>query len=147
MKIESFDHVHIYSKDPEEAAKFYMQFFGSEKLYQKVGIGGLRIFLSLGDQIIVIGPIPSDRAVSSSVDMDENPHQHQIGLDHFGIRVKDLGAAVQELREQQVQILAEPVRGSSGISYAFIAAPDGVIIELTQYGRLPIMFLKHKKIL
>jgi lactoylglutathione lyase len=147
MKIESFDHVHIYSKDPEEAAKFYMQFFGSEKLYQKVGIGGLRIFLSLGDQIIVIGPIPSDRAVSSSVDMDENPHQHQIGLDHFGIRVKDLGAAVQELREQQVQILAEPVRGSSGISYAFIAAPDGVIIELTQYGRLPIMFLNYKKIL
>ncbi len=147
MKIESFDHVHIYSKDPEEAAKFYMQFFGSEKLYQKVGIGGLRIFLSLGDQIIVIGPIPSDRAVSSSVDLDENPHQHQIGLDHFGIRVKDLGAAVQELREQQVQILAEPVRGSSGISYAFIAAPDGVIIELTQYGRLPIMFLNYKKIL
>lgn len=33
MKIEAFDHIHIYSKEPGEAAKFYMQFFGSEKLY------------------------------------------------------------------------------------------------------------------
>ncbi len=147
MKIESFDHIHIYSKEPEEAAKFYMQFFGSEKLYQKKGAGRVRIFLSLGGQIIVIGPIPSDRTVSSSVDLDENHHEHQIGLDHFGIRVKDLDAAVKELREQGVQILAEPVSGSTGISYAFIAAPDGVIIELTQYGLLPKMFLKHKNVI
>lgn len=146
MKIESFDHVHIYSEEPEEAAKFYMRCFGSEKLYQKEAAGGVRIFLSLGGQIIVIGPLPSDRAVSSSVDLDENPHQHLVGLDHFGIRVKDLGAAIQELREQGVQILAEPVSGSSGISYAFIAAPDGVIIELTQYGLLPKMFLKYKQV-
>jgi len=147
MKIESFDHIHIYSKEPEEAAKFYIQFFGSEKLYQKGGAGRLRIFLLLGGQIIVLGPLPSDRGVSSSVVLDENAHQHQIGLDHFGIRVKDLGAAVKELRDQQVQILAEPVSGSSGISYAFIAAPDGVIIELTQYGLLPKMFLKHKNVI
>jgi catechol 2,3-dioxygenase-like lactoylglutathione lyase family enzyme len=146
MKIESFDHIHIYSKEPEEAAKFYMQCFGSEKLYQKMGTGGLRIFLLLGGQIIVIGPFPSDRGVSSG-DLDENPYQHQIGLDHFGIRVKDLGAAIQELREQGVQILAEPVSGSSGISYAFIAGPDGVIIELTQYGLLPKLFLKHKNVI
>ncbi len=147
MKIESFDHIHIYSKEPVEAVNFYKQFFGSEEVYRKEGAGGLRIFLSLGGQIIVIGPLPTDRAVSSSVDLDENHHEHQIGLDHFGIRVKDLDAAVKELREQGVQILAEPVSGSTGISYAFIAAPDGVIIELTQYGLLPKMFLKHKNVI
>ena len=147
MKIESFDHVHIYSKEPEEAAKFYIQFFDSEKLYQQMGAGGFRIFLKLGGQILVIGPFPSARAGSSSLDSDDNPHLHQIGLDHFGIRVKDLGAAIQELREHRVQILAEPVSGSSGISYAFIAAPDGVIIELTQYGLLPRLFLKHKNVI
>jgi len=147
MKIESFDHVHIYSRNPEEAAKFYKQFFESEELYQKMGTGGLKIFLKLGGQIIVIGPLPSARASSTSLDSNDNPHLHQIGLDHFGIRVKDLDAAVQELREHRVQILAEPVRGSSGISYAFIAAPDGVIIELTQYGLLPKLFLKHKNVI
>ncbi|MBG7609354.1 MAG: VOC family protein [Anaerolineae bacterium] len=147
MKIESFDHIHIYSKDPEEAAKFYMRFFGSEKLYQKKGAGGVRIFLSLGGQIIAIGPISSDRKISNSVDLDENHRGHQIGLDHFGIRVKDLDAAVKELRERGVQILAEPVSGSTGISYAFIAAPDGVIIEITQYGILSKMFLKYKNVI
>jgi lactoylglutathione lyase len=147
MKIESFDHIHIYSKEPEKSANFYMLFFGGEELYRKEGVGGLRIFLSLGGQVIVIGPLPSDRTVSNSADLNENPHQHNIGLDHFGIRVKDLGAAIEELREEGVEILAEPVKGSSGISYAFVAAPDGVIIELTQYGILPKIFLKYKKVI
>ena len=95
----------------------------------------------------MIGPLPSDRETSDAANFYENSYQHKIGLDHFGIRVKDLPAAVEELREQGVQILAEPVKGSSGISYAFIAAPDGVIIELTQYGVLPKIFLKFKKII
>ena len=147
MKIESFDHIHIYSKEPEKVAKFYMQFFDGEELYRKEKDGRLRVFLSLGGQVLVIGLLPSDRDISGSVNLDENSHQHKLGLDHFGIRVKDLTSAVEELKEQGVQILAEPVKGSSGISYAFIAAPDGVIIELTQYGVLPKIFLKHKKIL
>ena len=147
MKIESFDHIHIYSKDPEEAARFYVQFFGGEELYKKGGAGKVKVFLSLGGQVLVIGAPPSDRDFSNAVALDENPNQHKLGLDHFGIRVKDLNAAVEELREQGVQILAEPVKGSSGVSYAFIAAPDGVIIELTQYGMLPKLFLKHKKLI
>ena len=147
MKIESFDHIHIYSKNPVEAARFYVQFLGGEKLYKKASDFGLRIFLSLGGQIIVIGPYPSDRVDSSSVDQDNKPHKHQFGLDHFGIRVKDLETAVQELREQGVPVLTEPVGGPSGIKYAFIAAPDGVIIELTEYGLLPKMFLKLKNVL
>jgi len=147
MKIESFDHIHIYSKDPKEAAKFYVQFFNGERLYQKGKDFALRIFLSLCGQLIVIGPYPSGRAGSSSVDLEEDSHQHQYGLDHFGIRVKNLGEAVQELRNQGVQILTEPVSGSSGINYAFIAAPDGVIIELTEYELLPKMFLKLKNVI
>jgi catechol 2,3-dioxygenase-like lactoylglutathione lyase family enzyme len=147
MQIESFDHIHIYCKKPEESAKFYMQFFGGEKIFQKMGRGGSRIFLSMGGQVIVLGPLPLDRAVSSANDLVTNPPQHRMGLDHFGIRVKNLKVAVQELREQGVQILVEPVNGSSGISYAFVAAPDGVIIELTQYGLLTKMFLKHKNVI
>lgn len=147
MKIESFDHIHIYSNEPEEAAKFYKHYFDGKELYSKEGGKGARIFMSLGGQIIVIGPLPTDRAVSGSNDLNENHQKHQIGLDHFGIRVKDLDSAVEELRDQGVQILTEPVSGSSGINYAFIAAPDGVIIELTQYGVLLKIFLKYKNII
>jgi len=48
----------------------------------------------------VIGPLPSDRETSDAANFYENSYQHKIGLDHFGIRVKDLPAAVEELREQ-----------------------------------------------
>lgn len=84
---------------------------------------------------------------SRSVDLDKKPPQHQFGLDHFGIRVKNLETAVGELREQGVQIQTEPVSGSLGIKCAFIAAPDGVVIELTEYGLLPKMFLKLKNVI
>jgi len=147
MKIESFDHIHIYSKDPGEAANYYIEFFSGEKLYQKTSDLGLRIFLSLGGQIIVIGPYPSDRVDSSTIDVDKKPYHHQFGLDHFGIRVKNLKTAVQELKEKGIQILKEPVSGPSGIKFAFVAAPDGVIIELTEYGLLPKMFLKLKNVI
>ena len=96
---------------------------------------------------IVLGPLPVNRAVADERRPVQHTHTHKNGLDHFGIRVKDLDSAVRELRDQGVEIMAEPVSGSSGISYAFVTAPDGVIIELTQYGLLPKMFLKFKKVI
>ncbi len=140
MQILSFDHIHIYSKNPDESAKFYINHFEAEVVYQKEGLAGSRIFLSLGEQIIVLGPLPKDRSVSDN----HKHHQHGVGLDHFGFRVKNLKPAVQKLKEQGVEVLSEPVKGSSGISYAFIKAPDGVIIELTEYGLLPKIYLKYK---
>jgi len=35
MRLESFDHIHVYSKKPKEAAKFYVDFLGGEELYSK----------------------------------------------------------------------------------------------------------------
>lgn len=144
MKIEAFDHIHIYSKNPQESADFYVNNFQAEEVYKKEGYGGTRVYLALGGQIIVLGPLPADRVVTES---GQDSHKHHHGLDHFGIRVKNLDVAIKELKDQGVEIIAEPVKGSSGVSYAFIKAPDGVIIELTQYGFLPKVYLKHKKVL
>ena len=49
-----------------------------------------------------------------------------------------------ELKEKGVKIISDPVHATLGIDYAFIAAPDGVIIELTEYGLLPKIYLKYK---
>lgn len=134
MKIEALDHIHIYSKDPESAATFYKQSFGGAEAFRNEGAtGGIRIFISLGGLMLVIGSFPFARSTSDAPE-DGHSYQHGMGLDHFGMRVEDLKTAVEELREQGVKILTEPVHDPSGISYAFIAAPDGVIVELTQYG-------------
>lgn len=147
MKIESFDHIHIYSKTPEESAKFYIKNLGAKEIYQKEGDGGIKKFLTLAGQTIVLGPLPTDRSSSNSETRPSDKQEHHIGLDHFGIRVKNLNEAIEELRDKGVEILAEPIKGSAGISYAFISAPDGVVIELTAYGILPKIFLNYKKII
>ena len=41
--------------------------------------------------------------------------------------------ALAELSDSNVRILSQPVREQSGLTYAYIAAPDGVVVELTQY--------------
>ena len=146
MKIESFDHIHIYSKDPEEASKFYKQHFKGKEIYRKVSDDRLQIFLLLGSQTIVFGPLPDNRMRSKLGNPEHSQHMHQKGLDHFGLRVKDLDKALRELKEAGVKILAEPVSSSSGINYAFAAGPDGVVIELTQYGLLAKIYLKFKQL-
>ena len=55
------------------------------------------------------------------------------GISHFGLRVASVEAALEELREAHVEILSLPVTEESGLTYAYISAPDGVVIELTQY--------------
>ena len=43
------------------------------------------------------------------------------------------GAVVVELKVAGVPVLGQPSKEASGLTFAYIAAPDGVVIELTQY--------------
>ena len=56
---------------------------------------------------------------------------------HLGLNVDDLDDRVRRLTAAGVEILTPPTQ-SSGLRYAYIAAPDGVVLELTEYqvGRL-----------
>ena len=40
---------------------------------------------------------------------------------------------LEELAKADVRVLGRLVREESGLTYAYIAAPDGVVVELTQY--------------
>jgi hypothetical protein len=46
--------------------------------------------------------------------------------------VADVKAAVEDLAGAGVEILAQPV-DAPDITYAYVGAPDGVVLELTQY--------------
>ena len=60
-------------------------------------------------------------------------YRHGFGVAHFGLRVENVENGLEELRAANVEVLGELVREKSGLTYAYIAAPDGVVIELTQY--------------
>jgi catechol 2,3-dioxygenase-like lactoylglutathione lyase family enzyme len=134
MKVKSLDHIHIYAAEPEKSARFYEHHFEAKPVHHNTNANGdTRIFLALGGQIVVLGSFPSGLAPAPPPEAGDGAYRHGFGVAHFGLRVEDVGTAVAELSAAGVRILSPPVREPSGLTYAYIAAPDGVVVELTQY--------------
>jgi len=135
MQIKSLDHLHIYAAQPELSAAFYIEHFEATLIAEnKNNNGDKRIFLSLGGQVLVLGDFPKGLEPKRLPACGDGAYAVGHGVSHFGLRVTDVAAALEELRETSVDILSLPVTENSGLTYAYIAAPDGVVIELTQYG-------------
>jgi lactoylglutathione lyase len=134
MQIKSLDHIHIYAADPDSSARFYIEHFEAEPIVRNTNVNGdARIFLALGGQILVLGAFPSGHAAAAPPEPGDGAYRHGFGVAHFGLRVDDVKAAVRELSQGDVPVLSQPLREPSGLTYAYIAAPDGVVVELTQY--------------
>jgi catechol 2,3-dioxygenase-like lactoylglutathione lyase family enzyme len=135
MKIESLDHIHVYCADPDLSAAFYRAHFDANEVHRNQNVyDQTRIFLQLGGQLLVLGPFPPGTDASAPPDATDGAYTHGFGVAHFGLRVLDVKQAVDELKGSGVKILSEPVFEESGLAYAYVAAPDGVVVELTQYG-------------
>ena len=135
MQVISLDHIHIYAADPEESVRFYQDHFEAKPIHRNTNANGdTRIFLALGGQVLVLGSFPRGLAAAPPPEPADGAYRHGFGVAHFGLRVADVDVAVRELSDSGVGILGEVVREASGLTYAYIAAPDGVIVELTQYG-------------
>ncbi len=134
MQVESLDHIHIYAAAPEESARFYQEHFEAKPVLRNTNANGdARIFLALGGQILVVGSFPSGMNPAPPPEAGDGAYSHGFGVAHFGLRVADVRAAIAELSAAGVRILSQPVREPSGLTYAYVAAPDGVVVELTQY--------------
>ena len=135
MKIETLDHIHVYSADPESSASFYQNHFEANELFRNENVHGqTRIFLSLGGQFLVIGPFPPGIAPAAPPLPGDGAYSHGFGVAHFGLKVENVEQAAAQLRAAGVSLLADPVHEKTGLSYVYLAAPDGVVVELTQYG-------------
>ena len=134
MEVKSLDHIHIYAADPEASVRFYETHFQAKQVHRNDGDDGeAQIFLALGGQIVVVADFPHGMSPAPPPESGDGAYRHGFGVAHFGLRVADVRSAVRELEASQVRILAPPVSEPSGLSYAYVAAPDGVVVELTQY--------------
>ncbi len=132
--MKSLDHIHIYAAEPEASARFYTDHFEAKPIHRNTNVNGdARIFLALGGQVLVVGTFPGGHTPAEPPEPGDGAYRHGFGVAHFGLRVADVDAAIAELTDSGVRVLSQPVREPSGLSYAYIAAPDGVIVELTQY--------------
>jgi catechol 2,3-dioxygenase-like lactoylglutathione lyase family enzyme len=120
-----FDHIHVFTDDPEGTAAWYERMLGAEVI-RSTQQGKPRIDLRLGGANIFVLDVSQDAKVAAAPE-----HRHH-GLDHFGLQVEGIDAVCAELKAKGVEFTLEPTSIRPGIRIAFIAGPDGVSIELLE---------------
>jgi catechol 2,3-dioxygenase-like lactoylglutathione lyase family enzyme len=121
----TWEHIHLRSPDPEATAQWYEDKLGAEVIRTKQADGSNRIDLNLAGQKVFIALAQPGKAA-------EAPSSPYMGLDHFGMTVDDIGAAVAELKGKGVAFTMEPTSIRPGVTIAFLTAPQNVSIELIQ---------------
>jgi lactoylglutathione lyase len=121
----SFDHIHLFSRDPEATAAFYERMFGAEVI-RSMPQGKPRIDLKLGGANVFILDVSQDPRAASG---PAHPHQ---GLDHFGLAVKDIDATCAALQAKGAVFTRGPETIRPGTRIAFLTGPEGVSIELLE---------------
>ncbi len=131
-----FDHVHIISENPKSSADWYVEMFGATVTADTIARGAAQIFVDLGGMTIIIrgrrpGETPSAaRPIQPYGDFSSH---NAWGTDHFGFMYDgDLTAFCNELRAKGVSFPVELKQGVGGSLLCYVAAPDGVSIELMQ---------------
>jgi lactoylglutathione lyase len=121
-----FYHLHLVSRDPQATARYYHRVFDAKVIETVTPEGNPRIDLDLnGLSIYIIQPAPGE-------DLPVSPPGRYIGLDHFGLLVKNMDEAVAELKRRGAEFAAEPVTVRPGLRIAFIRGPENVRIEIAE---------------
>lgn len=70
------------------------------------------------------------------IKVDNIDEEKKIGIEHFSMRVENIGKAYEELLSQNIKILTPITVGRTGIVYFFICDPDGNKIEIVEDKRI-----------
>jgi len=126
-----YDHIHLRSPDPDTTGRFFETMFGAEvtrDVYPPGTLypGQMRVRMKVGGQTVLIAPPHPHEPTGAA------PAFPHYGLEHFGLTVDDLDAAVAEFRAKGAQIAVGPVMRNPGLYLAFVRGPEGVMVELVQ---------------
>ena len=131
-----FDHIHIMSRNPEATAKWYEEMFGARIAATTVSRDAPQIFVELGGMTLIIRGQRSgeDPVAAREIRPYGGFSSHNAwGTDHFGFMYEgDLTAFCDGLRAKGVTLPVELKRGENGSLLCYVAAPDGVSIELME---------------
>jgi lactoylglutathione lyase len=122
----TWDHIHLRSPDPEKTAAFYQRMFGAEIIRSTMPNGAARIDMKIGGGDIFIAEVKAGDGVNAP---PQTPYQ---GLDHFGLRVKDIDKVVADLKAKGAEFTMELNEPRPGIRICFIRGPEGVSIEVLE---------------
>jgi lactoylglutathione lyase len=123
----NWEHIHLRSPNPEATAEWYRDKLGAEVIKSPQADGSVRIDLNLAGQKVFIAKAPPGKAADA-------PASPYLGLDHFGLTVDDISAAVAALKAKDVRFTIDITTARPGVQIAFLTAPENVSIELIQRG-------------
>lgn len=129
MTAFTWEHIHLRSPNPEATARWYQTMLGAEVVRTKQASGPDRIDLILGggQKVFIAPPAPNAKPGPA-------PDAPYIGLEHIGLTVPDIDAAVAELKAKGVRFTMDPNTVRPGVRIAFLRGPENVSIELIQRG-------------
>ncbi len=120
----AYDHIHLRTPNAEETAQWYERMFGAEIVRSIQSDGRPRIDLNLGGVTVFLAQVPPEQAVA------DPPQLPYLGLEHIGLRVDGIDAAVAELKSKGAEFTVEPKTIRPGVRIAFLRGPQNVHIEL-----------------
>ena len=142
MGIQRVGHLGICVADLPRSLRFYRDLLGFREL-SRLEVAGTETDRLLGLQNVKLSAVYLERDGMrielldfASPELLEAPAprpMNQLGLTHLSVRVKDLGAVVDELRSAGVQVLeATRISVAAGSAAVFVTDPDGTRIELVE---------------
>ena len=121
IKTQGLTHIHLLVRDLDRSLRFYRDVFGMEERFRD------------GPHMVFLNTPGSNDLIT----LNEDPQEAQLagrggGVAHFGFRLArpaDLDIAIAEAERAGGKLLSR-VRHASGGSFAYVADPDGYVIEL-----------------
>ena len=120
----AYDHVHLRSPDPDATASYYERMFGAEIIKSIQSDGRGRTDMKLGGVTFFIAKVEPDATLA------QKPEGSFVGLDHMGLRVRNIDQVCDELKAKGAEFTVEPKTIRPGVRIAFLRGPQGVLIEL-----------------
>jgi len=120
----TYDHVHLRSPDPDATAAWYQKMFGAKVVKSVMSNGIERTDINLGGVMVFIAQVPPD------ADLADKAEGSFVGLDHLGLRVKNIDAVCDELKAKGAEFTVEPKTIRPGVRIAFVRGPQNVLVEI-----------------
>ncbi|MBW2057007.1 MAG: VOC family protein [Deltaproteobacteria bacterium] len=126
MQTFRVDHIHLIAPEIETTKQWYCDMLGARVTFESEYKGKKIYYIDLnGFKLILIEGLPHETPLPPTI-------QSRVGLDHFGVEVENMDAAVSELKAKGVKFLLEPMQFRPGLRIAYVEAPDKVRLELSE---------------
>lgn len=133
----AIDHIHLISRDAHAAAQWYCDIFDGQITHVQESLRGApQVDVKVNGLTIVIrgqrpGEVPAETRPMRHFDAYSS--HDEWGIDHFGFTYcGDLRAFCDKLKGKGVRMAVEPWEFKPGLLLCYVAAPDGVSIEIVQ---------------